>query len=64
MATVVTDTKPSTCKCGFDTKLNPRTSAYHRVHKANHLAVYPDADAETIRNLDTLIGIFEIREAA
>lgn len=49
--------------CGFDTKLDPRTGAYHRAHRANHLEVFPNVDKATRSSLDTLVRIFEQREA-
>lgn len=53
----------TTCVCGFVTKLNPRSSAYHRAHRANHLEVFPGVDAATRRNLDELVRVFELRES-
>jgi hypothetical protein len=56
---------PGNCNaCGFSTKLDPRTAAYHRVHRENHLAVFPAVDAETRSNLDMLVKLFEMKEAA
>jgi hypothetical protein len=49
--------------CGFQTKLDPQTAAYHRVHRENHLAAFPSVDAETRRNLDMLVSLFEMRAA-
>lgn len=51
------------CTCGFATRLNPNTAAYHRAHRANHLEVFPDVDAATRANMDALVAMFERREA-
>lgn len=48
--------------CGFDTKLDPRTGAYHRAHRANHLEVFPNVDKATRDALDVLVSVFELRE--
>lgn len=50
------------CPCGFAVNLDPRTAAYHRVHRAAHLAVYPGVDTETRKALDTLVAVHELRE--
>ena len=51
------------CVCGFSTKLDPRTAAFHRAHRANHVEVFPRLDAQTLANLDALVHVFEQREA-
>lgn len=50
------------CPCGFQTKLAPRTAAFQRAHRANHLEVFPRSDALTIANLNRLVEIYEQKE--
>lgn len=52
------------CPCGFDTKLDPVSAAYHRAHRANHLEVFPAVDGGTRAALDKLIEIHESLETA
>lgn len=48
--------------CRFASKLSPRSSAYHRLHRENHLAVFPNVDKATRDALDVLVSVFELRE--
>lgn len=44
------------CPCGFDsTTLVRFSAAWYRLHRAHHLAAFPDVDDRTIEVLDELI---------
>lgn len=51
------------CPCGFEAAPNvsPSSPAWHRQHKAKHLAVYPKVDQRTHESLDELIASAERR---
>lgn len=60
---IATSAPVALCPCGFTTKLDPRSAAYQRAHRANHIEVYPRLDAFSLANLDRLVEIYEQREA-